>query len=192
MLDPIDSVNTSITKAKQLTTYKYSGLLVCGDFNLPGIAWSFDGASLNQPDHISTLFVNNLADSFLTQFVTEQTFQLDENTCNNILDLVISESDDRIDEIIHLPPVTSLKKSHHVLKWDFKVHSEPLNDYRTEKRVFSKGDYVKMSEHFESIDWQKSFLGLNVNDCYDTFLNVYDDACNKYIPVKKITVKKKV
>ncbi|XP_004210086.2 uncharacterized protein LOC101236549 [Hydra vulgaris] len=41
MLDPLENIETSIIKANELLSIIYSGLLICGDFNLPGINWDF-------------------------------------------------------------------------------------------------------------------------------------------------------
>ena len=103
MNDPIEDVNYTISKAKDLVTLKYSGLLICGDFNLPAIKWCHEGAiEIEESNHIANSFIDNLSDSYLTQFVTQPTFQLDEYTANNILDLIIAESDDRMMSFIIL------------------------------------------------------------------------------------------
>ena len=190
MHDRIDPVNVSITQAKLLATTKYTGLLICGDFNLPAITWSYDGAiNLNESDDISnSFFDDNLNDAFLTQFFTKPTFQIDEYTANNTLDLIISESADRIDDINHYPPLTSLKKAHHVLKWDLKIQGTSNTPETTVKRLYKKADYSKMSEHFRMFDWEHAFHDSDVNNCYDKFLNVYEDACNKFIRVTKFKV----
>ena len=75
MHDPIDQVNKIITNAKKLAITKYTGLMICGDFNLPGINWTSDGAQIaSKADTLSSKFVNNLEDNFLTQFVQEPKF----------------------------------------------------------------------------------------------------------------------
>ena len=185
--DPIEEVNMNISTAKRLASTTYNGLLLCGDFNLPTI--TYEGANAIKDDHvISTMFVDNISDTFLTQFTTKPTFQLDETTANNTLDLVFAECDNRIDEIQHYPPIisslSSLKKCHHVLKWDFKVIHKNSHQPHPVKKVYSKTDFNKMNQHFENINWETEFINKDVNACYEHFLKHYNYACDKFVPTK--------
>jgi len=184
MLDPLERIEASITKANELLSNVYSGLLICGDFNLPGIHW--DSSSIptaSNTDTLSSDFIDILADSFLTQFVIWPTFQLDEITANNILDLIIAENENRVFDIIHHAPLTSMKKSHHVLQWDYAVKNTTVVGKPIKKRIYHKSNFVKISQYFNNIDWQIELDGRNTNDCYNIFLNHYEAACKNYVPV---------
>ena len=63
--------------------------------------------------------MENLENCFLTQFVTEPTFQNEQNKeSKNTLDLVIGDCPERISDIIrHFAPLGSMNKTNHVLKW---------------------------------------------------------------------------
>ncbi|XP_004208428.2 uncharacterized protein LOC101237181 [Hydra vulgaris] len=186
-LDPLENIEASIIKANELLSKIYSGLLICGDFNLPGINWDLSSIpTVSNTDILSSNFIDILAESFLIQFVTKPTFQLDEITSNNTLDLIIAENENRVLDIIHHAPLTSLKKSHHVLQWDYVVKSAAVVGKHIEKRVYHKSNFVKISEYFNNINWQMEFNGHNTDDCYNIFLNHYEAACKYYVPVTNL------
>ena len=189
MLDDIDEINLSLKTAKELVDSKlYSGLLVCGDFNIPSLKWNSTGAMMgDNPDIHAQKFVDTLEDSFLTQFVTEPTFQSDDNIEPvNTLDLVIGDCPERIsDEICHFPPLGTIKMAHHVLKWSLNVQKTKFNSDAKYLKVFKSGDYKNMNDYFSSVDWPDIFQGRNVDECYDEFLKEYHLACGMFIPLKK-------
>ncbi|XP_004206196.1 uncharacterized protein LOC101238883 [Hydra vulgaris] len=186
-LDPLENIEASIIKANELLSKIYSGLLICGDFNLPGINWDLSSIpTVSNTDILSSNFIDILAESFLIQFVTKPTFQLDEITSNNTLDLIIAKNENRVLDIIHHAPLTSLKKSHHVLQWDYVVKSAAVVGKHIKKRVYHKSNFVKISEYFNNINWQMEFNGHNTDDCYNIFLNHYEAACKNYVPVTNL------
>ena len=93
MHDDINEINTTISKAKKIIQSKTNyGLLICGDFDLPMIEWNTEGGTTkDSPDYNAQDFIDTLDDCFLTQFVVEPTFQTDDSSSKNILDLVISD-----------------------------------------------------------------------------------------------------
>ena len=82
--------------------YNYSHLLICGDFNYKEISWSdFSGATNN--GHIEP-FLEVVDDLFLFQHITAPTrFRPGETP--SLLDLVFTNEQDMINNILHLPPL---------------------------------------------------------------------------------------
>ncbi|XP_047141054.1 uncharacterized protein LOC124816078 [Hydra vulgaris] len=188
MLDSINTITKSITYAKHLITTKYDGLLVCGDFNLPPIKWNNNGVKSVKDTNINSLanqFIDCLSDAYLTQFVTDPTFQADEITSTSTLDLIIAECNEKIKEIFHLPPLANLKKGHHVLTFLFKTKSMPQPKFIC-KKMFHSTNYELMSDFFTNCDWRINFENRNVNECYDAFLKYYNIACDKYVKIKYV------
>ena len=140
MLDDIDEINLSLKTAKELVDSKFcSGLLACGDFNIPSLKWnSIEAMMGDNPDIHAQKLVDTLEDSFLTQFVTEPTFQSDDNIEPlNTLDLVIGDCPERIsDEISHFPPLGTIKMAHHVLKWSLNIKKTKFNSDAKYIKVF--------------------------------------------------------
>ena len=60
-------------------------------------------------------------------------------------------------------------------------------EYKKTKLLYKKGDYEKISEHLDKVDWEEEFSEKNVQDNYSRFLNVYNEACERFIPKVGIT-----
>ena len=86
---------------------KYSGILICGDFNFSNIKWFSDGSckQMNESDVIASYFIDCMKDYYIYQNVLMPTFQVDFGSESNILDLVLSESGNRISYLKHYPPL---------------------------------------------------------------------------------------
>jgi hypothetical protein len=76
-------LNNSISEAKRLVDNSlYSSLLFCGDFNFPSLDWNDEGAIIHDSAVSNARkCAETKNDLFLSQFVTEPTFQLDNKTC---------------------------------------------------------------------------------------------------------------
>ncbi len=71
-------VNTTLKVAKGLVyKKKYTGMLVCGDFNYHQIKWTIYGdvGVTSSHNSLPSLFLDNLYDLYLTQSVEDPTFQ---------------------------------------------------------------------------------------------------------------------
>ena len=103
--------NSSIIRSiKQVSSLyhknKCSGFLVCGDFNYATINW-YENYNLNQSetDKQAKYFIECLNDSFLYQNIVNPTFQVKLGTDSNVLDLIISECENRIFLVQHFPQI---------------------------------------------------------------------------------------
>lgn len=102
-----EEINESLVKARKLLdSGQVQSLLICGDFNYK-IAWHTDGSHemMTNSGPLEERFVDTLGDCFLAQCVACPTFQLDEETMGNTLDLVITDDPSRIPEIRAEPPL---------------------------------------------------------------------------------------
>ena len=79
-----------------------------GDFNFKEINWGKGDTNTNET-HPANIFLELTRDNFLTHHVKQPTRYRDNNT-PSILDLVLTNEEDMIDEITHLP---GLGKSDH-------------------------------------------------------------------------------
>ena len=87
-----------------------------GDFNLREINWSLGETSVAE-EHIATLFLESIRDSYLFQHVRELTRYRNDNI-PSVLDLVLSNEQHMVEKIKYLP---GLRSSDHVLlDFDFK------------------------------------------------------------------------
>lgn len=50
---------------------------------------------------------------------------------------------------------------------------------------------VNMNKYFSEINWSKEFFNLDADQCYNRFLEIYNYACERFIPVFKSKSKRK-
>jgi hypothetical protein len=108
---------------------------------------------------------------------------------HHILDLIITNDDSMIDEIIYLSPLG--KSDHSVLTFECKCDFLPYENI--DKLNYDKGDYVSL-RLFMNRDWKDEFSDLypDVNSCWIKFKNILSEGVDKYIPkVKSMIWKKK-
>ena len=102
-VENIRLINKSITEAKRLVCCGFvDSILLMGDFNFPGLEWDEFGQCMSYNDDICTNeFIDTINDCFLVQLVSKPTFQMDRLSKVNILDLLLTDSYERIDKIKH-------------------------------------------------------------------------------------------
>jgi hypothetical protein len=128
--------------------------------------------------HPASQFLECVRDCYLVQHVLEPTHHRGEQTANT-LDLILSSEEDMISEVRVTAPIG---KSHHgaVLA---KVHLQlNVKEQRRTHYVYDKGDYEKMANHLESIDWESEMAGKNTQQSWDTFSKILLDVEKKCIP----------
>ena len=189
-----DLIDLEISRAKKLIdSKKFTGLLIAGDFNY----WEIDWPDCNHiPLGSAHNFKDTLDDNYIIQNVNVKTFQTGDGSPSNILDLVLTDSSDRIPTIEVGPPLGNINKAHMVLKWKFYLRNKVgvekgENPFKETKKRFNKGDYTSMNEYLLGINWNESFLNKSVEECYNEFLGIYGNACNVYIPNKNLNINRK-
>nr|XP_047127147.1 uncharacterized protein LOC101241704 [Hydra vulgaris] len=58
--------------------------------------------------------------------------------------------------------------------------------------MYHKGNYSNMNNYFDKINWDNFFENLNVDECYNKWLQHYDMACTLLIPQSNINKIKRV
>jgi hypothetical protein len=113
-------INKVFVRANELAKKgEFSGLLLTGDFNYGDLEWddSLQGSlSSNCIKHKE--FLKNVEESGVHQRVNSKTFQTNDGNLTNTLDLIFTESENRIDLVKTDPPLgIQLKRAHLVLSW---------------------------------------------------------------------------
>ena len=85
----------------------------------------------------------------------------------NLLDLVITDSDERFIELKTLPPLGVAVRTHVVLTWKYATVDMSEQIYH-EKLDVRKINFSKLNKEFSNCDWDEIFYGKNVNDCYES------------------------
>ncbi|XP_065665729.1 uncharacterized protein LOC136087151 [Hydra vulgaris] len=135
-------INNCITLAKKsIDGNRFLGLLLTGNFNYPNIVWNDDySTNFKGPSKpIEANFINTLNISFLYQCIHSPTFILNKDKCINTLDLVITDSPNKISKIAFDPPLGCATQGHLLLNWNLIIER---SNYST-PFIFSKLCYKK-------------------------------------------------
>ena len=129
------------------------------------------------------------------------TFQISFGKDSNLLDLVLTESCNRIFCVEHLPPLGGIEHGHHVLnfKYSYKKNSKRNSTQLKNKLLYRNGKYDDLSKYFSSFDWDNEFMNLDANVCYIKWMDIYYSGqwrsvmeakyANEYPKVRKKTQK---
>ena len=114
-------------------------VVIMGDFNLPNIDWT-NNAICRDNSLLSAAFIETIEDNYAHQHVLKPT-RYRHGQEANILDLVLTQEENQIQSIQFQPGLG--KSDHIVLLFTLKFESE-INNTRTEKLNYNKGDYPEM------------------------------------------------
>ena len=166
----------------KISEKSYSHILICGDFNYPGINWEDEQCSGQE----AKLFLEGIRDCYLHQHVAEPTHHRP-NQQANILDLILTNEEGMVSHMVHSAP---LGKSHHsVLLFTLHVYKEPA-PFKS-RYIFEKGDYSSMSELLRKIDWDSLLNNLNCEDAWEVMSEKIKEATDKHVPKTKPPKKRK-
>jgi hypothetical protein len=117
------TLRKSILKSKlMLEQGTYTGVLIAGDFNFFNMSW-VDGDNIKRTSSKSDeIFTESLRDCYFYQHVDFPTFLIDgESSSKNTLDLIITETVQRIYTTSKLPPLDDLNRTHIGLEWYYEL-----------------------------------------------------------------------
>ena len=182
----------SLTAAKRaIDQGLYGGMILAGDFNYRNIKWHDDGTGSKKgkltPEN---LFIETLNDCHFHQSVCFPTFYTADARPTNTLDLLVSDSPERVCNLLQQAPLGNSKQGHVSLKWSYNTASVTHLRFQRSKYNFAMGDYEKFKSFTESLDWIKFFEGCTTNECYERFLEKYNDWSIQCIPTKALGTKR--
>jgi hypothetical protein len=97
-LEELNKLIIEVSKMKE-----FSHLLISGDFNFPNIDWK---TWTSREENGGEKFLESMRESYLIQHVTEVT-RVRDNSELSILDLILTNEENMIDEIIYSSPLVS-------------------------------------------------------------------------------------
>lgn len=173
----IESFMASISSA--VRENEDSSFLLLGDFNLPCISWSADGPVLMRRGSIE---VQNSA-SYLIDKLSILGFNQHnflKNTHGNTLDLAFSNF--TAESHIAPSPLSKLDEHHPAFVFDATdITVRPLSAKPFLKFKYTKGDYCKIIEIMNQIDWNCLHTG-TVDDAVEAFYTHLRALIDQYIP----------
>ena len=163
----------------------YSHLLLCGDFNYPGINWSKDETP-ESSQHRASLFMECVRDCFLHQHVVHPT-HIRGDSVGNTLDLIMTNEENMVQNLEHEAPLG--KSDHMVLQFSFCAYMDKSVQH-SRKYIYSKGDYESMRKDLAAIDWSDT-AKLSIDDHWTLFKSRMQDLINKHVPKQSNSTKKR-
>ena len=189
-------INKSIYRANSLVRKgTYQGMLLVGDFNFTELFWNENESKILTEAEGPVEFINCLNKCFLTQNVFFKTFQQELSRLTNILDLVITEAQERVEDLKAGSVLGGKDHGHLSISWTYKTKGKDLvfgDKFRKTKFNYKRGDYAGMNVHFGSMNWESIFEGMKVGECYRVFLEKYVEACELFIPKINAESKRRV
>ena len=151
-----------------------------GDFNFPEIDWNLEICS-TRSEHPAAQFLTNLQDCFVQQLVTEPTHYRALQKAN-ILDLLLVKDESHVSNIMYYPPIG---KSHHsVITFEMPIFSSEQNKLKGKYYLMDRGEYGKMKDELNAIDWASSFKNKSVDEAWYFLYNTIQRLQDKHIPSK--------
>lgn len=158
----------------------YDIVIVCGDFNLPGVNWYNNGESL--------IFSGTISDKVRVighQYALLNFTQNNEirNQNGALLDLVFSGSPLSIEPALdYIVPCDT----HHPalsISCPLPVDTPMLNNEHT-YRDFKQADFGRIESSIREFDWDTIFNEMSVNQAASYLQNILLSLINKYVPNK--------
>ena len=152
-------------------------MLICGDFNYANIDWT------NNIGHTSNSYaqqvIDQLNDLFLYQHVNGPTRHR-QNQTPSTLDLVISNEEQMINEILYQP---GLGLSDHVcLNFNYSCYVEKCNRPISGFNLYC-ADFDQLNSLLSSVDWEEALRDLNINNAWKYFSSMFNTFIMECIPM---------
>jgi hypothetical protein len=152
-------------------------VVVMGDFNLPGIDWSREDGMFLEYGGLSGVFVDVFSSLGLVQWVTSSTFP----RSGNILDLVFTSEEDRVGDVVIVPPFPSCGHCGVLLDYNFQSFPEDVD--AVSRRSWFKGKYNRIDGVLSGVDWGYELADLSVDGMYSRILEILRPLVERFVPV---------
>ena len=157
---------------------------VVGDFNIKHIDWENDSSATNE-NHMASVFLECVRDSFMIQHVREPTRYRNEEQ-PNILDLIFTNEEGMISDLKYCEPIGN--SDHVTLLFNLLTGSEDKHEIRQTLRYF-KGDYDAINFVLESIKWEDTLAHKGAEESWNEFADILNNLSKEYIPVRNSSTK---
>lgn len=171
------------------TVADYDKIIICGDFNLPSIAWDNDdyGIIVGQSAPLQ-------ACSIIDCFAFLNLFQINniKNAFGSLLDLVFSNDSD-ITVNLSDSSLLPCDKYHPAIIFNLSLNQAEvpyIESSEYEYYNFKLADYIGLNICLSNIDWNLILNDLNVNEALNTFYYFIFRAIELYVPKLKAKTKK--
>ena len=157
---------------------KSQELYIVGDFNFS--EYKFDNFVTSAYSEPLKRFILFLEENNLSQLVTLPT-----HTSGHTLDFIISSKPENITNIDILHPFTDTC-DHNIIKTTLSIKTSHKS-YIDPKPNFYKADYDQINHYLSLTDWDSvlNTRNTNINEIYNSFLEVVHESIKLYVPIMK-------
>ena len=133
---------------KNVVDLKITHILIMGDVNFREIDWNNEETSVGE-DHLATIFLESVRDTYLHQHVKEPTRYRSDNI-PSLLDLIFTNEEHMVSDLNYLPGLGSSDhlQINFVLTVLYMYQRVLLTNY-----FFFKGDFKSMNQYLQDIQW---------------------------------------
>ena len=158
---------------------KSQELYIVGDFNFS--EYKFDNFVTSAYSEPLKRFMLFLEENNLSQLVTLPT-----HISGHTLDLIISSKPENITNIDILHPFTDTC-DHNIIETTLSIKTSHKS-YIDPKPNFYKADYDQINHYLSLTDWDSvlNTRNTNINEIYNSFLEVVHESIKLYVPIMKI------
>lgn len=192
-IPPVSSAEIYESHAKNvysLFTDAHSNEYLCmlGDFNLPNVDWSpTDDCGSLLPSNVSTTAERLIVDTaFSFNLAQINNFR---NCVNKILDLIFISSEliSNVEEAI--TPLAKIDLFHVPVVMNISSYKFDNIYIKNSKYNYKKGDFVKLNEYLQSIDWDHEIENYSndLDAIYQKFIELVHVGINHCIPLSHYT-----
>ena len=161
-----------------------STVVVCGDFNLPSIAWSNIDITVLSKNSCSGIFLNFTLNHALYQHVSDYTRFNSNNNSATVLDLVLCNDANFIYDVCVLSPFST---SDHCTV-SFKIINSSVDSLNKmcsrDTFDFNRADWPSIFEYLNNCDLDEHVLNcIDVASKIECFYSIVNECFTKFIPV---------
>ena len=171
---------------------QHTNIIFGGDFNLPHIDWQTGCCKPACPSDEKIMFqyLDELSNEmFLHQVVNSSTHK-----DGNILDLLFTNNQDSIHDILIAPTINSI--SHHsrieiLTEIDVPLQAEssvpPLTSFRALNFFEESIDWNELTEYLLNVDWKNELRKFDESEMLNCFYSICLEAVKRFVPSKSIS-----
>ena len=161
--------------------------ILLGDFNLPSLNWASLDDLLKEATSADKRFLDAFDLLGLSQWVTETTFP----RSGNILDLILTNEDDRICDVVVNPPPPGCDhcSTHCRYVFDCDIQFKEASSHHL---LWHRGKYEIMNKRLAEIDWDLEFRFMTAQEAFAHLIKILQPMISQLVPVAKQSKKHKL
>ena len=149
-------------------------VLIMGDFNLPDIDWDL----LNGGTRFSSNFCDLTVDLNLRQLVVSSTHK-----AGNILDLILTNSDNFIDDVVILEPLPcDLSSDHYIVTFRISIPQPIMRAPQDFSLNYSRTNWDAMITFFHDYDFGELYHITVMEDAWSCLRGIIFEAISRFVP----------